>query len=107
MEDWKKLRTGIESLDNVIGGFHYGNLITLAGRPCMRTEYFTYSMLRNWLSDETVDEDIVFFSLRTREELVTHRIGLQVVDVKESMKWTAEYHLRGLKLSILCDKIRS
>lgn len=107
MEDWKKLRTGIESLDNVIGGFHYGNLITLAGRPCMRTEYFTYSLLRNWLNDETVDEDIVFFSLRTREELVTHRIGLQVVDVKESMKWTAEYHLRGLKLSILCDKIRS
>ena len=107
MEDLKKLRTGFDSLDSIIGGFHYGNLITLAGRPCMRTEYFTYSLLRNWLNDETVNEDVVFFSLRTREELVTHRIGLQVADGKETMKWTAEYHLRGLELSNLCNKIRS
>ena len=107
MKDVKKLPTGIEPLDSIIGGFHFGNLITLAGRPCMRTEYFTYKLMRYWLNDETVDEDIVFFSLRTREELVTHRIGLKVVDGKETMKWTAEYHLRGLELSILCDKIRS
>lgn len=107
MKDVKKLPTGIEPLDSVIGGFHYGNLITLAGRPCMRTEYFTYSLLRNWLNDEIVNEDVVFFSLRTRKELVTHRIGLQVADGQEPIKWTAEYHLRGLELSTLCNKIRS
>lgn len=101
------LPTGFEPLDNIMGGFHYGNLVTLAGRPCMRTEYFTYSLLRNWLNDETINEDVVFFSLRTRKELVTHRIGLQVADGQESMKWTAEYHLRGLEISILCNKIRS
>lgn len=106
MKDVKKLRTGFDSLDSIIGGFHYGNLITLAGRPCMRTEYFTYSLLRYWLNDETINEDIVFFSLKTREELVTHRIGLQISEGQEPIKWTAEYHLRGLELSILCNKIR-
>lgn len=108
MKTKKQLPTGIESLDNVIGGFHYGNLITFAGRPCMRTEYFTYALIRYWLNDKVVDDDVVFFSLRTREELVAHRIGLQIAESEQkTMKWTAEYHLRGLELSILCNKMRS
>lgn len=107
MEELKKLRTGLEALDNVIGGFHYGDLITLAGRPCMRTEYFVYTLMRYWLNEQSVDEEVVFFSLQTRKEMVMHRMAMQVGEGKlEAMKWTVEYHLKGVELSILCDKIR-
>ena len=107
MKTIKRLPTGVGPLDNVIGGFHYGNLVTFAGRPCMRTEYFVYTLMSYWLNDESVDEEVVFFSLRTRKEMVMHRMTMQVGEDKlAAMKWTAEYHLKGVELSILCDKIR-
>lgn len=103
----RKLLTGFEPLDCIIGGFYYGNLITLAGRPCMRTEYFVYTLMRYWLSTEENGEDFVFFSLRNKEEFVIRRMGIQLTEeIQAPLKWTAEYHMRGINLSFLCDRIR-
>ena len=108
MKTIKRLLTGFDSLDNLIGGFQFGSLITFAGRPCMRTEHFTYSLMRYWLNNKDIEEDIVFFSLRTREEFVTNRMALHTLgENQRSTRWRAEYHMKGLDLSLLCDKIRS
>ena len=55
-----KLPTGFTPIDEVIEGFHYGNLVTLAGRPCMRTEYFSYTMMRNWIQNDMIDEALSY-----------------------------------------------
>ena len=60
-----RLLTGFQSLDEIFGGFCYSNLVTLAGRPCMRTEYFTYTMMRNWIQNDMVEDGFVFFSMRS------------------------------------------
>ena len=103
----RKLLTGFEPLDSIIGGFHYGNLITLAGRPCMRTDYFVYTLMRYWLNTEENGEDFVFFSLRNRDKYVTRRMGIQLAEDRQApLRWTAEYHMRGIDLVFLCDCIR-
>lgn len=98
------LTTTFEALDSIIEGFHCGSLISLAGRPCMRMEYFTYTMMRNWMRDEATDEGFVFFSLLEKRETIAKRLGFQKED--EVAGCIVESHLRGMELTTLCEKIR-
>lgn len=102
-----KLPTGFIPIDEVMGGFHYGNLVTLAGRPCMRTEYFSYTMMRNWAQNDMIDEGFVFFSLNNKRNDIAKLISeLCNTDSPEAQKWVLEPHYSGIELSKLCDMIR-
>ena len=102
-----KLPTGFTPIDEVIEGFHYGNLVTLAGRPCMRTEYFTYTMIRNWVQNDMIDDGFVFFSLiNKRNDIAKLLDELCNTDSPDAQKWILEPHYRGIKLSDLCEKIK-
>ena len=86
-----KLPTGFTPIDEVVEGFHYGNLVTLAGRPCMRTEYFSYTMMRNWIQNDMIDEGFVFFSLINKRNDIAKLISeLCNTDSPEAQKWGLE-----------------
>ena len=98
-----ELVTGFKSLDETIGGLQYGSLVTLAGRPCMRTRYFIYTMMRSWIKSNLIKDGFVFFSLSDRKERVyKHLFGLEAVDTK----YVVEMERSEIYLSVLCDKIR-
>lgn len=102
-----KLPTGFTPIDEVIEGFHYGNLVTLAGRPCMRTEYFLYTMMRNWIQNDMIDVGFVFFSLINKRNDIAKLIGeLCNTDSPDAQKWVLEPHYNGIELSSICDKIK-
>ena len=103
-----ELVTGVKSLDAAIGGLQYGSLVTLAGRPCMRTEYFIYTLMRSWIKVDVVKEGFVFFSLKDKKERVyRHLFGSDYTDEAIDAKYIVEMHRSGIELSVLCDKIRS
>ena len=100
-----RLLTGFQSLDEIFGGFCYSNLVTLAGRPCMRTEYFTYAMMRNWIQNDMVEDGFVFFSMRSNTNGLTKQlIELNNALVPTATKYIEELH--SITLSALCNKIR-
>ena len=103
------LNSGFKPLDKVLGGFQYGSLITLAGRPCMRTEYFTYSMFRNWLKDKEpniVENGFVYFSLKDKKSKVEERCFGQTTDTSYNPeKYHIESYNGGLDIQSLCEKI--
>ena len=102
-----ELVTGFKSLDEAIGGLQYGSLVTLAGRPCMRTEYFIYTLMRSWIKVDVVKEGFVFFSLKDKKERVyRHLFGSDYTDEAIDAKYVVEMHRSGIELSVLCDKIR-
>lgn len=102
-----KISTSFCSIDKSIGGFHYGNLITLAGRPCMRTEYFSCTMMRNWIQNDMIDDGFVFFSLINKRNDVAKLISeLSNTDSTDVNKWVLEPHYSGIELASLCDKIK-
>ena len=102
-----ELVTGFKSLDEAIGGLQYGSLVTLAGRPCMRTEYFIYTLMRSWIKVDVVKEGFVFFSLKDKKERVyRHLFGSDYTDEAIDAKYIVEMHRSGIDLSVLCDRIR-
>lgn len=102
-----ELVTGFKSLDAAISGLQYGSLVTLAGRPCMRTEYFIYTLMRSWIKVDVVKEGFVFFSLKDKKERVyRHLFGSDYTDEAIDAKYIVEMHRSGIELSVLCDKIR-
>ena len=102
-----ELVTGFKSLDEAISGLQYGSLVTLAGRPCMRTEYFIYTLMRSWIKVDVVKEGFVFFSLKDKKERVyRHLFGSDYTDEAIDAKYVVEMHRSGIELSVLCDKIR-
>ena len=102
-----ELVTGFKSLDEAIGGLQYGSLVTLAGRPCMRTEYFIYTLMRSWIKVDVVKEGFVFFLLKDKKERVyRHLFGSNQTDDSLDTKYVVEMHRSGIDLSVLCDRIR-
>lgn len=102
-----ELVTGFKSLDEAIGGLQYGSLVTLAGRPCMRTMYFVHTMMRSWMKTDIVKEGFIFFSLKDKKERVyRHLFGSDYADEAIDAKYIVEMHRSGIELSVLCDKIR-
>ena len=102
-----ELVTGFKCLDAAISGLQYGSLVTLAGRPCMRTEYFIYTLMRSWIKVDVVKEGFVFFSLKDKKERVyRHLFGSDYTDEAIDAKYVVEMHRSGIELSVLCDKIR-
>ena len=82
-----ELVTGFKSLDETIGGLQYGSLVTLAGRPCMRTLYFIHTMMRSWIKSNLIKEGFVFFSLKDRKERVyRHLFGTDYTDEAAARK---------------------
>mgnify|MGYP003288507142 CR=1 FL=1 len=102
-----ELVTGFKSLDEAIGGLQYGCLVTLAGRPRMRTQYFIYTMMRSWIKSNLIKDGFVFFSLSDRKERVyKHLFGLDYTDEAVDTKYVVEMERSEIYLSVLCDKIR-
>ena len=54
------LKTGYENLDNIIGGLHGGELITIAGRSSMGKSTLAHNIVNN-LSTQT-NSKILFFT---------------------------------------------
>lgn len=101
--------SGFKPLDKVLGGFQFGSLITLAGRPCMRTEFFTYSMVRNWLKEEEpniIANGFVYFSLKDKKSKVEERCFGHASDaLSNSEIYVIESYNSGLDIKSLCEKI--
>lgn len=65
------IKTGINSLDDLIAGFEPGQLNLIAARPSMGKTALALQMSRNMQNENT---EVIFFSLETTELNVTQRI---------------------------------
>ena len=71
----------------------------------MRTEYFTYTMMRNWIQNDMVEDGFVFFSMRSNTNGLTKQlIELNNASMPTATKYFEELH--SITLSALCNKIR-
>ena len=102
-----ELVTGFKSLDETIGGLQYGSLVTLAGRPCMRTLYFIHTMMRSWIKSDSLEKGFVFFSLNNiKERVYTLLYGTDYIEEDVDTRCVVEMERCNIYLSVLCDKIR-
>lgn len=65
------LLSGFTQIDNVIGGFHGGDIITIAGRPGMGKTAFAMSLASNIAMNPKTP--VMYFSLRLSKEILVLR----------------------------------
>lgn len=66
--------SGLEELDNLLGGFHPGELIILAGRPSMGKTALAINIAVNAAKDKEHGGPVAFFSLEMPYEQIIMRI---------------------------------
>ena len=71
------LPTSFKALDDIIGGFAYGSLVTIAGLPGARQDNFLYSMLINWVKSD-IKLPVLYINLRgyRYSSCILHAIAL-------------------------------
>ena len=70
--DFAGISTGFESLNNILGGWQRGELITIAGRPSMGKTSFAISMIKNICLDTKTP--LLFFTTSSTVKQITTKL---------------------------------
>lgn len=73
------LKTGYNELDNLINGLNGGELITIAGRPCMFKSTFCINIINN--ISKCIDKKILYFNFESSKEILNKRINSIKVEI--------------------------
>ena len=65
------IKSGFDTIDSAIGGFHNGDLVFLCSRPNIDKTSFALNIARNILSN---NKSIAYFSLESSKELIFDRL---------------------------------
>lgn len=74
------LSTGFERLDEVLGGFVEGTLVTIGGRTCMGKTAFAFNLLRNISIENNIPS--LYISLESTEQLCTNILIACTLNIK-------------------------
>ncbi|WP_418938987.1 DnaB helicase C-terminal domain-containing protein [Leyella stercorea] len=74
------LSTGFERLDEVLGGFVEGTLVTIGGRTGMGKTAFAFNLLRNISIENNIPS--LYISLESTEQLCTNMLIACTLDIK-------------------------
>lgn len=78
-DDTKKIFSKFEDMDNILHGFHRGDLVILAARPSVGKTAFAINLLQNFAEQ---NKKVAFFSLEMPQEQIYFRMLSRLTNIE-------------------------